>query len=373
MSKYLKRFLTIISLIVIPLMICILTQNRVDSTTLRIEGFYQEEKDSLDVVMVGASELYCGFSPGLAYGEYGFSSYLYALDSNYLELYKYQIEEVLSRQNPKYLLIEITGGLYEINDSNHDERMATLRKFTDAIPLTENKNSVINAYADDDKLSYYLPFIMYHGELRNLKGTYHYISQQFRGRTLLKGTVSSNYNQVYDDIIDCNNDYTSIPISDKAEHNLNELLDYCKQLSCKVLFVRFPHRVTSSHEREEVEKCNYIERIIENNGFEFINFDHLFTQVELDSKTDFISDSHLNADGQKKLTRYLGNILALKGGLSNNQLLHNEENNWKRSYEYTELFYKYYDLYKDEKKEQWWYETPELLRDLDNLKTQLKD
>ena len=72
--KNIKRFFTIVSLIVLPLAFVMITQNRVDHNTLRIQGFYQEEKDSLDVIFVGASDVFTGYSAGLAYGEYGFTN-----------------------------------------------------------------------------------------------------------------------------------------------------------------------------------------------------------------------------------------------------------------------------------------------------------
>ena len=54
---------------------------RIDANSIRLEGYYQEEKDSLDVVLLGASEVYTGFSSGLAYDKYGFTSYPFASES----------------------------------------------------------------------------------------------------------------------------------------------------------------------------------------------------------------------------------------------------------------------------------------------------
>ena len=49
---------------------CLLLQQyllrNVDHNSLRVEGFYQEERDSLDVVFIGASDIYTSFMPGRA-------------------------------------------------------------------------------------------------------------------------------------------------------------------------------------------------------------------------------------------------------------------------------------------------------------------
>ena len=72
-----------------------------DQSSERVRRFYQEEKNSLDVVFLGASEVFTGFSPALAYEEHGFTSYMYAIDANPGALYKYQLKEVMKHQQPK--------------------------------------------------------------------------------------------------------------------------------------------------------------------------------------------------------------------------------------------------------------------------------
>ena len=42
--------------------------------TKRIRGFYREPKDTLDVVLIGDSTIYSGFSPGYAYDLQGITS-----------------------------------------------------------------------------------------------------------------------------------------------------------------------------------------------------------------------------------------------------------------------------------------------------------
>ena len=41
----------------------------------RFAGFYAEEKNSIDVLMFGASTVGTSFSPGYMWGEFGFTSY----------------------------------------------------------------------------------------------------------------------------------------------------------------------------------------------------------------------------------------------------------------------------------------------------------
>ena len=74
-----------------------------------IRGFYLEPQDSLDVVMLGASELYTGFSSPLAWQQYGFTSYPLAVSSMPSCLYDSMLTETMRRQTPKVVVVEING------------------------------------------------------------------------------------------------------------------------------------------------------------------------------------------------------------------------------------------------------------------------
>lgn len=365
-KKYIKRFITIISLIIIPCFILISTQNRVDHNTLRIEGFYQEEPNSLDVVFIGSSELYTGFSPALAYGKYGFTSYHYAMDGNYIDLFEYEINEVLRTQKPKVLFVETAGMFYDGFNKN-DQDLATLRKCSDVIPISNNKINLISRMADDNKLSYYIPSILYHGDFSNLEGTKNRLLQKVRGYTYLKGISSTNTFQEYDKIIDMSSDKKMVVVSKKLENKIKYFLDFCNKLKTKVVFIQFPHRITDINEIKTLEQGNYIESFIKGKGFDFINLNNKISQIGLNSINDFYSDSHLNADGQIKLTKYISDLLISKYQITNSILSENNKKRWNTSYEYITRFYKYYSTHKNDEGELWWSETPELLDKLESI------
>ena len=144
MKRYIIRIFSICLILVIAFSFFLLTQNHVDHNTLRIDGFYQKEKDTLDVIFVGASDVFTGYSAGLAYGEYGFTSYPYAVDANNFRFFESQVKEVLRHQHPKYLIIETTGTAGAFTDSLDDEQLAVMRQYTDVMPLSDNKINTIN-------------------------------------------------------------------------------------------------------------------------------------------------------------------------------------------------------------------------------------
>ena len=364
MKLYIKRFLTIVSLIIIPLVFVAFTQTRIDHNTYRIQSFYQEEKNSIDVVLFGASDVFTGYSPAYAYGKYGFTSFSYAIDANYIELFRNQIKEVLNYQKPKCIVIETTGARVISDGDEKSTDLATMRKWTDVMPLSFNKINTINQFADSEKLSYYLPFLMYHGDISNFSTINEKIAQQIRGFSYLKGIITTNKKTPVDNLIDVSDDNATSPLPESVELCLSDLLDYCDSLDCKVIFARFPHRITNQSEYVQFKVQNQIGKLISKKGFEFLNFDKKSSELQLDLKNDFYGNSHLNVHGQIKFTNYIGRMLTEEYGIMPTNLSSENKQRWDKSFEYTELFYQYYNIHENDEGEYWWYENQSLLNSL---------
>lgn len=368
MKLYVKRVFSIVSILIISSFLFVITQTHFDHNTSRIEGFYQEEKNSIDVSLIGASDVFTGFSPGLAYGEYGFTSYPYAIDSNNGKLFISQIKEVLRCQKPKCIVIETTGIREAFDKTPTDEQLAIMRQYTDVMPFSDNKIATINEFVSNNKLTYYVPALAHCGKMENFENTIEEYNQKFRGGTYLKGITTSNSKQKYDRILNVNDDMNTKALSDSTYSALNDLLDYCETLDCKVIFARFPHRITDEDGHDKLKQHNEIGRVIKERGFDFFNFDHSIQEIGLDLENDFYSDSHLNAHGQIKLTKYFGEILSKQYGIDKSNLSQKNKERWDKSYEYTKLFYKYYDLHEKDPVSSVWYETPDLIKELDSIR-----
>ena len=370
--KNIKRFFTIVSLIVLPLAFVMITQNRVDHNTLRIQGFYQEDKDSIDAVFIGSSEVFTGYSPAYAYGKCGFTSYNISVESNRLEFFESQIKEALNYQDPKLIVIEISDSVIEWDESDKASFIATLRKYTDSMPVSQNKIETVNTFADDEKLSFYLPFIMYHGQLSNIGGTQTSVSQALRGTTYLKGAISTNHKQDFQELIDIKDDVSGETISAKLQERLERLLSFCKTLDCEVLFTAFPRRITDSSSYLKYRQRNTVGKIIQDNGFDFISFEQLSDEMRIDPLSDYYDNDHLNAFGQMKFTEYCGNVIKDKYNLLPQEQLCSNNEKWEKAYQYINLFYEYNKIHENDP-EEWWYEKPELIRELEELENNSMD
>lgn len=85
-KKYGKRIIGVILMVVVLITSMNLGGKyffcMIDHNQLRLEGFKLEKKNSLDVVLMGSSEVYYGYLANEAYRSSGITSYPYAFQIN---------------------------------------------------------------------------------------------------------------------------------------------------------------------------------------------------------------------------------------------------------------------------------------------------
>lgn len=72
-----------------------------------VTGFYAEEEDSLDVVVMGSSSAYRYFNSMTLWEEYGIASYNFTTPGQSCFIYEYLIDEALKTQDPEVIVIEV--------------------------------------------------------------------------------------------------------------------------------------------------------------------------------------------------------------------------------------------------------------------------
>ena len=359
MKKYLIRTVKILSLLLAILIAVGVLQEFVlahtDHNRQRVKGFYLEDKDSLDVVFIGASEVYADYSSCYAYEKYGITSYPLASQSSTILNYKAQIQNAIKNQHPKLILCELNGVIYG-SDVQLDND-ANFRNYFDNTPLDEIKVEGVNTYIDSgiatideygEIFEYYNPIVKYHyiwndwpKWLHWSKGT---IDSQFRGYSLLKGAknktqVFTTKNKIYNDELPTLTKTSEI--SENCEKYLRELLDWLKEENIdNVVFTRFPHIVDKTT-LERYYRNNYTRKILEEYGAEYLDLERDCSKLPLDLQNDFYNLDHLNVYGQKKFTEYLCEYMMENYGITAADLTDKQKAEWDESVKYYEAYYDY--------------------------------
>lgn len=269
---------------------------------IRVYSFYKEPENSIDVCMIGCSELLRGYVPTIAYEEQGFTSYAFATAGMPMSLYKYSIMECENLQKPQLYIVEVNGVYYK--DQTEE---AKLRQLLDNMHLNDVKKEAIEKLVPKDKQSsFYFPFEKYHSNWKNIDDVIQY--------SRMKGVIDD---QGYSVSKGFNADFRSGKIQVPAEtkkHKMTEqgkeyfieLLEYLKEQNIEnVLFVRWPHR-----NKFEIEgSYDDVIEVLNEYGYDFINFTDHMEEIGIDPDTDFADKEHLNTFGAQKMTKYLSNYI----------------------------------------------------------------
>ena len=333
------RFLKITALALPVLLFVLFSQQYLfyytDHNAERVRRFYQEEENSLDVVFLGASDVFSGFAPALAYDEYGFTSYMYAIDANPGALYKYQLKEVLRTQRPRQIFVEINGFLYD--QPVEEERLSIM---TDNIPLSLNKLETIWRFKEEDKLAGLFPFVVYHGDWEQGGGLLDRLEWRLstsRHPSLLKGMVTrTTIDRRLPEEIEISAEQQSA--MNLAENALTDFLNFCKEEKLdNIVFVRFPHKNADKHKTV----VDQIESRVQEYGYALLNLEEKKEDMDLDVLQDYYGSEHLNIYGQRKLTSYLGKYIVEEIGVVPAEQLEENRLHWENCVAYYHGFYEY--------------------------------
>lgn len=349
-KKILPRFIKIFSLLLVLILCVSFLQEYIlclsNHNHQRVKDFYLEDKNSLDVIMMGSSEVYAAYSACHAYEKFGFTSYSLATEGNLVWNYKHELREIEKRQNPKLIIIEVNGALYGNDDYFHKD--ATFRQYADHWPLNHNKVELIDQNVSGDKLDYYFPIIKYHSVWKDFpKGlgvSLALLQDQARGYSYLKGekNVSAVYKpteKIYNDYI--RTDETRDKLSPLSEKYLIEFLEYCKAENIdNIVFVRFPHVITAGAIHRH-RRSNTIEDIVTEYGYDYINCEKYFDETGLSVQEDFYNKEHLNIYGQRKFTEYLGRIIQDEYGITKTELTPTQKDQWDNCVKYYHAYCQY--------------------------------
>lgn len=320
-------FLLVLSVVMYGVNFYFSTNN--DRDGVHIKGYFKEPENSLDVVLIGASELYAGFNSPLAWKEYGFTSYSISYASMPGNLYKTITKKALETQNPKLLVFEINGF---IHGDKYYENHRPVHAWFDTVGIDADGRDFIERYIpENDRTEFYLPFYKYHSNWshpiicsRNAVSRFYLAAE---GISYTKAFANTNLQRTTE-----KQKERWLSLSPKSRYYMYELLNYCRDAGLKnVLFIRAPHCVKNKNPNMEKD----LEKLIEGYGYKYADFENSYEEIGLNTKTDFYNFEHLNVYGMEKFTRFFAKYITDN---YNVRSVHSMENIrlWNRCVEVTE-------------------------------------
>ena len=282
---------------------------------IQIKGFKTD--GNVDVVMVGASDVYRFYYPYQAWKDAGITSYNYATPFGRLDLLKYYLEDIRSKNNQAELYVISVRTIFFMTDEIIEP---TLRYWSDAIsPTSLTRFKGINSYlfsrdVDISTLpSYYFDIIKYHSNKDALSSETNW--SNLKGENLLYYTKGFSPGDNCEPFSKPTWNDNRIALNKRQSDALNAILDYCDKEKMNVLFTCCP----ISPLKEEIGIINTCGDIIEKRGYHFLNFNRYIDEIGLDFNTDYSDRNHANVLGAEKYTRFLVDYLKTNYSLTDHR------------------------------------------------------
>lgn len=306
----------------------------------KFKGFYDEEDNSIDVIIAGTSHAAGAIAPMELYEKYGIKAYNLATGLQPIEVTYYMLCEALKTQSPKVLIYDV-GSLYFSETSEYYWRFVL-----DDMKMGKNKlefaSEYCQEYADESKslIEALFPVLGYHTRWKCLAKedfVYLFYNKHDYGKggivtaTIVPSDLSVEYmneianelsqdtekvmhvyeNGVYfdnymEDII------YNVDVTDKNAVWLKKLQDLCDRNHIELLAVKVPSVYYPQTYRSAWTdiKYNKTRELCDQLGIAY--YDLLYdADLNIDWEKDtFDGGCHLNLFGAQKVSEHLGSYLA---------------------------------------------------------------
>ena len=284
---------------------------------MMFEGFYSQEKNTDDVIIIGNSHVYNFWESPYMWDQYDITGMPISTAAMPADVYKNLAIEAMKTQSPKLIIFEVSSF------SSADKKNERVYMDIENMKLSKNYFDLINAHCDSDKIygfdriPYYFPIVKFHTRWKYLtKEDFiqcdpSYLNGYYEKDFLTKTSKEVDY--VYND--------KRRKIGKQMEKNLLDLLDWCSQQEgVQFEFIAAPG-YWINHYRPEM--INYVCDLIEEKGFNVENFleTEKFETFNFTSNVDFWDGkaNHTNVNGAFKFCQVYGQHLVEKYGLEDHR------------------------------------------------------
>lgn len=259
-------------------------------------GYLQEERDSIDVLFLGSSLVYCDVVPAVIWEEAEVASYVLGGPEQTIPMTYFYLSEALKTQKPQVVFLEMTGMYYQTY-------MDFTKANVDYMPASWNRlRATFTAAEPELRFGLLVPAFNYHDRwstiereelAENLRG---YQSDALAGYTFLTDAKAM-----------------AAP-KDRAlpEQGYAENAAYFQKIVklCRAEGITLIPYIAPGFSRIPQDKLTRIEAEVAALGLDLLDCNAHFSEFGFDPERDFYDTLHTNCYGAEKFSRWLGRYLA---------------------------------------------------------------
>ena len=303
-------------------------------TTSGYKGFYQMDRNSIDVLFLGSSCAAAGFSPQAMYDSYGIKSYNLGCEGQSLLTSYYWLKEALRYQTPKVVLLET----YFVFPYNRYEPLNAPdnRKAFDSMRWSKAKWEAVHDICKYDEKqtlsSFYFPNIRYHTRWTDL-GENDFSYAKFNKHYELKGFVPLGKKEGSGSYTpfcwwDSGDRTDTVPL---MEEYMDKIVKLCEENNITLILTKLPYTECN------IAKYNTISDYASEHEISYWDFNEesLYYGCGFVSGEDMNDDWHTNIWGAKKVSTYIASRLCDEYGIAGGQ-----DRQWEDTKSYCDKVYR---------------------------------
>lgn len=281
----------------------ILCPKWIDGTneTYVTEGFYDLDRDSLDVFLVGNSQIIFGLNAMKMYDDYGISAYSLATGSQPAMISYYWLKEAAKTQDFSTVVMDVSS-LYG------EKKNFSYRKSLDSMAFGMNKLQAVWDYGKIMGMSEVagglFHILEYHDRWKELtEQDFNYRNHQavyvHRGNVL--NAQVGIQGLTYEDIMIDEDEADDSVIMENDRKYFRKIIEYCQENEINLVLIKTPRNNWS------MTRHNQVQELLDEYGLTFTDFctDEMLQEIGFDYKQDMKNAEHLNTRGADKVTDWL--------------------------------------------------------------------
>ncbi len=292
-----------------------------DSSNGTRTGFMEEQENSIDVLFLGSSNMFCTINPLLLYEETGICSFDFGSSSQSLNMSYMYLNEALKTQTPKVVCLEVLCTRANLNEELYE---AGLRWGFTYFPNSINKivrlYDQLNETIDAEYLSYVFPIIRYKDRWMEIEkddfetlasGAYR------KGYSMRAAVRTVSYEDKYWEELDWE-------IAESNVKTLNQIKGLCDKEQIELVLFKSP--APGLWKNVYSQRCN---EWAKENEVPFIDYNSMLGELGIDLELHFRDTGHLNDQGATLTTKHMAEYLAANYELEDCR--NGEQNSWDRA------------------------------------------
>ena len=206
--------------------------------SVKIDGFYAQEPDTLDVVFIGSSQMYADMAPAVLFDRFGITSYDFCANEQPLWVSYYYIKEAIRTQHPKVIVLDV---FTVYGDDYEDEGVMHIN--LDDLPMNRNKmHAIQDGVPKELRYSYYFPIAKYHNTWTDLyqdkvKASFYHEKDPNKGYSPF--IFAGEYEESAKEEVVLQKEKEPLP--ERAAEWLLKIVDLCKTENIPLVLIKTPN------------------------------------------------------------------------------------------------------------------------------------